>query len=365
MKQLFFVKKEKLEWREVDLPKITGPQEALVRPFAVAKCDLDDFYLFDNIIPKIRIGKLLGIVDPAFNKYFGEMISGPFAFGHECVAEVVEIGDKVTHVKIGDVVSVPFQLSCGSCINCTHGITSSCNSFPALSTYGLGIHKSFGGAMSDIIKVPYADAMLLKIPTHINPIHLASLSDNVPDAYRAIGPYLEGHPEKTVLILGGRPRSIGLYAVLIAKSLGAKEIVYVDTINDDLDLAKKLGADICYNSLDKIKDKYDIVVEALSSTKSLTLALKSVKNYGVCTSVGIYPKKTTLPLVDMYVNGINYKTGLTNARTDAEKVLRLINEKKIDLSIVTTKLETWDNAIEAFLSKASKVIVTRDRMYNK
>ena len=53
------------------------------------------------------------------------------------------------------------------------------------------------------------NAMLLKIPTKINPIHLASLSDNVPDAYRAVAPYLN-HPDKRVLVVGGRPRSIGL-----------------------------------------------------------------------------------------------------------------------------------------------------------
>jgi threonine dehydrogenase-like Zn-dependent dehydrogenase len=362
MKQLFFIKKGKLEWRESKLPEITSGYEALVRPFSVAKCDLDDFYLFDNIVPKLKLGNFLGIVDPAFNHFFGKMVSGPFAFGHECVGEVMEIGDKVSNIKIGDVVSVPFQLSCGKCLNCYNGITSSCQEFLPLSTYGLGMHLEFGGAMSDLIKVPYADAMLLKIPEHLDPIHLASLSDNVPDAYRAIGPYLETDPDKTVLILGGRPRSIGLYCVLIAKSMGAKEIVYVDEINDDFDLAKKLGADVCLQSIADVKDKYDIVVEATSSRKGLQTALRRVTNYGVCTSVGIYAKKTTIPLVEMYINGINYKTGLTNARTSAEKVLELVKEQKLDLSLVTTKLDTWDNAIEAFLSKSSKVIVTRDRL---
>ena len=151
MQQLFFVKKETLEWRTAPVPKITGALEALVRPFSVAKCDLDDFYLFDNVIPKLKIGKFLGIVDPVFNNYFGKMISGPFPFGHECVAEVIETGDRVRHIKVGDVVSVPFQLSCGSCVNCANGITSSCHSFPLLSTYGLGIHTEFGGAMSDLL----------------------------------------------------------------------------------------------------------------------------------------------------------------------------------------------------------------------
>lgn len=365
MKQLFFVKKGKLEWRDAVFPQLTHAHEALVRPFAVAKCDLDDVYLFDHIVPKLRIGTFFGIVDPLFNQYFGKMISGPFAFGHECVAEVLEVGDQVTHIAVGDVVSVPFQLSCGSCVNCTNGITGSCQRFPKLSTYGLGLHLQFGGAMSDVVKVPYADTMLLKIPAHIDPVHLASLSDNVPDAYRAIVPYLEKDANQSVLIIGGRPRSIGLYCILLAKAMGAREIVYVDEINDDLALAKNIGANTCHASMTEVKDRYDIVVEATSSGKGLNVALTSVKNYGVCTSVGIYPKKCSLPLAGMYINGITYKTGLANARTDAEKVLALIQDNKLDLSQVTTKLDTWNNAVDAFLCKTSKVIVTRDRLFHE
>ncbi len=146
--------------------------------------------------------------------------------------------------------------------------------------------------------------------------------------------------------------------------MGAREIVYVDEINDDLALAKTIGADTCHASVTEVKDRYDIVVEATSSGKGLNVALSSVKNYGVCTSVGIYPKKFALPLVDMYINGITHKTGLANARTDAEKVLNLIRTNKLDLSQVTTKLDTWNNAVDAFLSKTSKVIVTRDRLFD-
>jgi hypothetical protein len=72
--------------------------------------------LFDNIIPKLKLGKLLGMIDPAFVSVFAKMFIGPFSFGHECIAEVIETGDKVKHIKVGDVVSVPFQLSCGICI---------------------------------------------------------------------------------------------------------------------------------------------------------------------------------------------------------------------------------------------------------
>ena len=117
MQQLYFIKKGKLEWREVQSPVISNGLEALVRPFAVAKCDLDDAFLFNHVDLKLKIGKYLGIVDPAYFKVFGKLLSGPFPFGHECVAEVTEIGDRVKDIKIGDLVSVPFQISCGSRLN--------------------------------------------------------------------------------------------------------------------------------------------------------------------------------------------------------------------------------------------------------
>jgi threonine dehydrogenase-like Zn-dependent dehydrogenase len=362
MQQLYFVKKETLQWREVKEPVIENAFQALVRPFAVAKCDLDNGFLFNNFPLSLKIGSLLGKIDPDFFTTFGKnCFKGPFPFGHECVAEVIETGDKVTKIKIGDVVSVPFQISCGKCLHCSSGITSACTNTPKFSTYGFGKHLQFGGAMSDLLNVPFADEMLLKIPENINPIHLASLSDNVPDAYRNVGYELEKNTDKSILVIGGNAQSVGLYTLLIAKSMAATRVDYVDISEERLAIAKKIGADNIFQSFHSIKDKYDIVVEASSTEKGLKTAIDKTKPYGICSSSGIYFKKTTMPLMKMYSNGITFKTGLANARTDAEKVLALIKQNKLNLELVTTKLDNWDNATNAFLSKTSKVIGTRER----
>jgi threonine dehydrogenase-like Zn-dependent dehydrogenase len=362
MQQLNFIKKNILEWREIKEPKIKTAFEAIVRPFAVAKCDLDNGFLFNNFPLIFKVGTLLGKIDKDFYSTFGkDCFKGPFPFGHECVAEVIEIGDKVANINVGDVVSVPFQISCGTCINCSSGITSSCENTPAFSTYGFGKHLQFGGAMSDLLNVPFADAMLLKIPSNINPLHLASLSDNVPDAYRNVGAELERNPNKSVLVIGGSAQSVGLYTLAIAKALGASKIDYVDKNEERISIAKKIGVDCIYESFHSIKDKYDIVVEASSTEKGLKVAIDKIKPYGVCSSSGIYFRKMTMPLIKMYTKGIAFKTGFANARTDAKKVLSLIEQNRLDLSLVTTKLDSWENSIDAFLSKTSKVIVTRDR----
>lgn len=366
MQQLYFVKKGILEWREVKNPVIENAFQAIVRPFAVAKCDLDNAFLFNNFPLGLQIGSLLGKIDPDFFTSFGkECFKGPFPFGHECVAEVIEVGDKIASIKVGDVVSVPFQISCGKCISCSSGITSNCENTPKFSTYGFGKHLQFGGAMSDLLNVPFADEMLLKIPENIDPIHLASLSDNVPDAYRNVGHELEKDPHKSILVIGGNAQSVGLYTLLIAKSMAAKRVDYVDISEERLSIAKKIGVDNIFHSFQSIKDKYDIVVEASSTEKGLAMAIDKTKPYGICSSSGIYFRKTTMPLMKMYSNGITFKTGLANARTDAEKVLALIKQNKLNLELVTTKLDNWDNAPNAFLSRTSKVIVTRLRKHKQ
>lgn len=362
MKQLYFIRKGKLEWREVSKPEIVNNNQAIVRPFAVAKCDLDDAFLFNNINLKLKIGNALGLIDPNYKSTFGNLLKGPFPFGHECVAEVVDIGDTVKNIKIGDVVSVPFQISCGHCSNCNNGFTSVCEKTPAVSTYGFGKHLQFGGAMSDYINVPFADAMLIKIPDNIDHIHLASLSDNIPDAYRHLKE-IEINPNQRVLVVGGKAKSVGLYALLLAKSMNVTDIDYVDGNKERLDIAVKLKANNVYESYNQISRKYDLVIDASSTNSGLETAFKAVKNFGTISSSGIYIKKTPLSLIEMYAKGVTFKIGFANARTDAENVLKLLEKVQIPFELITTHKDVWENAETAFMTETTKVIVTRDRIY--
>lgn len=361
MEQLYFLKKGKLEWREVKKPILSSPNQAIVRPFAVAKCDLDDAFLFNNLDLQLKLGGLLRLVDKNYKQTFGNLLKGPFPFGHECVGQVIEIGEQVKNIKIGDVVSVPFQISCGNCPTCQQGFTSSCESVAPISTFGFGKHLEFGGAMSDYIKVPFADAMLLKIPPHLDPIQLASLSDNIPDAYRHVKS-LEFNPKQSVLIISGKAKSVGIYALMMAKAMGVEQIEYLDNNQERLRLAQEIGATNIYSEFKAITKKYDVVIDASSSTKGLTKAFESIRNYGTVTSSGIYIKKTHISLIDLYAKGVTFKIGLTNARHESESILALINKYKIDFGKATTLLDTWENSIDAFLTQTTKVVVKRDKI---
>src|SRR5580693_9049043 len=203
MRQLTFEEAGQYAWREAPDPTITAQGQALVRPVLVACCDLD-----------VAVARGAAPLPPGH------------AVGHEGLAEVVAVGDGVRGVQVGDRVVVPFQISCGTCRECRRGVTGSCGSVPLMATYGMAPISGLdgGGFMSDLVLVPYADAMLVAVPDAVDPIAIASLSDNIPDAWRAVGPFtgeLAGldADERRVLVVGRL--SIGLYAAAFAVALGA------------------------------------------------------------------------------------------------------------------------------------------------
>src|SRR5271170_4018018 len=197
MRQLTFEEAGRYSWREAPEPEITTPEQALVRPLLVACCDLD-----------IAVARGRAPLPPGY------------AVGHEGLAEVVAVGDDVSGVEVGDRVVVPFQISCGTCRECRRGVTGSCGSVPLMAAYGMAPIAGLdgGGFMSDLVLVPYADAMLIPIPDGVDPVAIASLSDNIPDGWRAVGPYraeLAGldQADRRVLVVGRL--SIGLYATAL------------------------------------------------------------------------------------------------------------------------------------------------------
>src|SRR5262245_64340647 len=110
MQQLTCLGPSKIEWRDVPEPRLESDGAALVRPLAVARCDIDRF-LASGLFP----------------------LRGPYALGHECVGEVTALGEDVRGLAIGQRVAVSFQVSCGGCPTCRRGHTALCERMPTLS----------------------------------------------------------------------------------------------------------------------------------------------------------------------------------------------------------------------------------------
>ena len=340
MRQLTFLGPGSLEWREVPDPAIETPRDAIIRPFSVATCDLDGAVIRG-----------------------GAPIPGPYPFGHECVAQVIETAAEVTTVKRGDQVICPFQISCGECDRCRRGLTGSCKGLPARSAYGLGPigGTQWGSALSDYMRVPFADAMLVKVAPGSG--GLASCADNVPDGWRTVAPHLEKNPGAPVLILGGAgPGSIPLYATAIARALGS-DVRYVDYNPKRLEIAASLGAQaeqVTEGEYPQNFGKYPITVDGTANANGLACAIRSVEPWGVCTSTGIYFVPTPMPLFEMYSIGITFITGRVNARAALEPVLDLVNAGKLQPEKVTTETASWDDAIEALKGYTTKLVIARE-----
>ncbi|OBK21126.1 zinc-dependent alcohol dehydrogenase [Mycobacterium asiaticum] len=340
MRQLRHTEPGRYEWREVADPTIENSGQALVRPLAVACCDLD---------VAVSQGRL--------------PLPPGYAVGHEGVAEVVAVGDGVTSVRVGDRVVVPFQINCGTCRECRRGVTGSCGSLPLLAMYGMGPIAGLdgGGFMSDLVSVPYTDAMLIPVPDGVDPVAIASLSDNIPDGWRTVAPFADelaglDAADRRVLVVGRL--SIGLYATAFAAALGA-QVDYVDTDAGRLSAAEKLGATVHdRHKPAKEWDPYPVTVNTSADPAALVATLRATWPDGVCTDTGIYYQPVDLGLLPLYTRGVRFVTGRVNARAAIPAVLDLL-AGGADLSPVLDRVVPWEDAPSVWPAMTGKTVYTR------
>jgi threonine dehydrogenase-like Zn-dependent dehydrogenase len=339
MQQLTYTAPKTLEWREAAEPTLDSDAAALVRPVAVATCDLDAL-IIEGSSP----------------------FQPPFAIGHECVAEVLDVGDAVSTLRAGQLVSVPFQISCGSCGACRAGRSSNCEGVDFMSSYGFGpAVERWGGFLSDVVCVPYAEHMLVPVPAGLDPTSVASASDNISDAWRAVAPALTERPGADVLVVGGAgPASIGLYAAGLAVALGSRSVLYVDADDARRATATKLGAQTLAQ-MPKRVGPYPITVDAGGDPDGLAMALRSTSPDGICTSTAIYfGEQPSLPLLEMYTKGITFKTGRANAREAMPHVLELAASGALRPELVTSAVVPWADGADALLEGGwTKLVIAR------
>jgi len=166
--------------------------------------------------------------------------------GHENMGQVVETGPAVEQVRPGDMVAVPFNVSCGHCRNCESGLTSYCliaNPDPAIAgaAYGFADMGPWNGGQAEYLQVPWADFNLLPLPEDAEEKQndYVMLSDIFPTGYHATQMAKVG-PGDTVVIYGAGP--VGLLAAYSAIIKGAAKVMVVDRHPDRLALAQKIGA---------------------------------------------------------------------------------------------------------------------------
>jgi glutathione-independent formaldehyde dehydrogenase len=184
--------------------------------------------------------------------------------GHEITGEVVEVGPGVEYIKVGDLCSVPFNISCGRCRNCKERNTGVClnvNPDRPGSAYGYVDMGGWVGGQAEYVLVPYADWNLLKFPDKDQALEkildLTMLSDIFPTGYHGCvsAAVTTG---STVYIAGAGP--VGLAAATSALLLGAAVVIVGDLNEDRLAKARSFGCETVDVSRGEPKDQIEQIL---------------------------------------------------------------------------------------------------------
>ncbi len=228
------------------------PGEVAVQEIAYPKLAIGDRKCDHGVILKIVSTNICGS-DQHMVRGRTTAPSG-LVLGHEITGIVLEAGRDVEFIKVGDLVSVPFNIACGRCRNCKEGKTGIClNVNPARpgAAYGYVDMGGWVGGQAEYVMVPYADFNLLKFPDKDQGMayikDLTLLSDIFPTGFHGAVTAGVG-PGSIVYIAGAGP--VGLACAASCHLLGAAVVIVGDMIQERLEQAKSFGCE----TIDLTKD---------------------------------------------------------------------------------------------------------------
>jgi alcohol dehydrogenase, propanol-preferring len=312
--------KQPLQIQELDAPK-AGPDEVLIKVEACGVCH-SDLHLAEG-----DWGPLLKI------------IKKPLIPGHEVVGRVVEKGEAVTNLEIGDRVGVAWiHWSCGECELCKEGRENLCQ------------RQIITGAMVDggyaeFIRAKATHAQ--KTPDSLTSEEAAPLYCAGVTVYRAIK-NAEIKPGQRVAIFG--IGGLGHLAVQIARSFDAK-VIAVDLSEDKLELARSLGAEITINAStsDAVKELRKlggahVSVVTSGAKAAYDSAFYSTRGSGTLVVVGMPSENLSFPAIMM--REVKIMASATGTREDLREVLEMAAVGKVKCLIETRKLEEINEVFE-------------------
>jgi threonine dehydrogenase-like Zn-dependent dehydrogenase len=222
MKALTFHGRRDVRVDNVPDPKIEEPTDAVIRVTSTAICG-SDLHLYEVLAPFIGEGDILG---------------------HEPMGIVEEVGTEVKHIKPGDRVVVPFNISCGDCFMCSQGLFAQCETTQVhehdKGAALFGYTKLYGevpGGQAQYLRVPQAHFGPIKVPENgRSDEHFLFLSDVLPTAWQAVE-YADIPEGGSVAVYGLGP--IGQMCTRIARQHDAEIVIGVDRVPERLEMAAR------------------------------------------------------------------------------------------------------------------------------
>lgn len=327
MKALVYQEKGNLSFEDRPMPKLEEKTDVILRVTRSSICS-SDLHILHGSVPRAKENIILG---------------------HEFVGEVVEKGEAVSKVTIGDRVAVNVETFCGTCYFCKKGYVNNCE----VGGWELGCR--IDGGQAEFARIPMADQCLTKIPDDVSFEDALFQGDILATGYWAaeIG---EITNEDTVVVLGAGPT--GLCTLMCIRLYNPKKVIVVDVNLERLALIQTQGlADICLNPKttdisEAIKKETegrgaDRVFEIAGGEETFQLAWQVARANAIVVLVALYEKAQTLPLHQMYGKNLTFKTGGVDA-CSGEKIMNLIQEKKIDTSCLITHRAPLNRVLEGY-----------------
>ncbi|KQZ83415.1 molecular chaperone GroES [Microbacterium sp. Root166] len=282
MRALTWQGKRNVSVEEVPDPRIEAPTDAIVRITSTAICG-SDLHLYELFGPFLDKGDVLG---------------------HEPMGVVVEVGSEVTALSVGDRVVVPFNIACGRCFMCSHGLQSQCETTQVRDYDNgaalFGYTKLYGqvpGGQAELLRVPLADYNHIKVGTELPDDRYLFLSDILPTAWQGVE-YADVPEGGVLAVMGLGP--VGQFVARVAAHRGYR-VLAVDPVPERRAMAQRHGAetfDLDDSVVAQLRDLTDgrgadAVVDAVGLEAHGSPAIKAVHQ-----AVGLLPGAVSRPLMD-------------------------------------------------------------------
>jgi alcohol dehydrogenase len=351
MKALVYHGPGKKSWDTVPDPKLQAATDALVRMDTTTICGTD-LHILKGDVPSVAEGRILG---------------------HEGVGTITEVGAAVKGLKVGDRVIVSCITSCGSCSYCHQQLPSHCLNDEGTSGIGWIFGHLIDGTQAELVRVPFADNSLHKLPAGVSDEAAIMLSDILPTGFEIGVRNGRVKPGDVVAVVGAGP--VGLSVIMTAGLYGPSRIIAIDLDDNRLKLAKTFGATDAVNSgatdwRDKVialTDGFgvDVAIEAVGIPQTFDMCTSIIRPGGSVANVGVHGKSVELKLQELWIKDVNISTGLVSATTTG-MLLKLVAQGKIAPEKFVTHrfkldqmMEAYDTFARAAETKAMKVAIAR------
>ncbi len=278
--------------------------------------------------------------------------------GHEPVGVIEELGPGVTGYEIGDRVLVGAITPCGQCHGCLSGHLSQCGhgaGYEAIGGWRFG--NTINGAQAEYLLVPNAQANLAKIPDELTDEQVVLLADIASTGFSGAESGNVRIGDAVVVFAQG---PIGLCATAGAKLMGASLIIGVDSDENRLAMARRMGADVVldFRQVDVVAEVKrltgggaDVAIEALGTQQTFESALRSLRPGGTLSSLGVYSGKLQMPY-EAFAAGLgNHRIVTTLCPGGKERMRRLMEVVKygrVDLTPLLTHVVSLDKIVEGY-----------------